>query len=87
MGVGEGEDVAIGSGVPSKLITMTGASPAIGGSVVGRVENMPAGGDGAAEAASEESLQERSPSISKKLAVNIRRRIDIRLLTFCSPIC
>ena len=56
MGVGEG--VGEGSGVPCKLITITGASPVIGGSVVGRVENIPAGGDGSAVASPGESLQE-----------------------------
>ena len=55
MGVGEG--VGEGSGVPCKLITITGASPVIGGSVVGRVENMPDGGDGSAVASPGESLQ------------------------------
>ena len=55
--VGIGEGVAEGSGVPCRLITITGASPVIGGSVVGRVENIPAGGDGSAVASPGESLQ------------------------------
>ena len=66
--MGEEEGVAEGSGVPSRVITITGASPVIGGSVVGRVENIPVGGEGSTEVSSGESLQERSPIISKKPA-------------------
>ena len=76
VGVGEGDGdgggVTVGSGVPSKLITMTGASPAIGGSVVGSVENIPAGGAGVASEFPAESSQEASTIISKTPAASIR---------------
>ena len=83
--MGEGEGVVEGSGVPCRFITMTGASPVIGGSVVGKVENMPAGGEGSAEVSPGESLHERSPSISKKAEADISWYIDIRPSSFYPP--
>ena len=88
VGVGEGEGdgdgggVAVGSEVSSRLITMTGASPAIGGSVVGSVENMPAGAAGVASELPEESPQASRVSISKMPTARIRRVIDIGITAF-----
>ena len=70
VGEGDGGSVAVGSGVSSRLITMTGTSPATGGSVVGSVENIPAGGVGSGLPA--ESPHEKSASISKTPTISIR---------------
>ena len=84
VGVGEGDgdggSVAVGSGVPSRLITITGASPVIGGSVVGSVENIPAGG--VASELPTESPQDASTSVSNTPAVSIRLVIGMDVFAF-----